>query len=64
MSRNGEDVADASIDVQVDVVEGEGRLLAVVDVTAGREKTNVGAGQSVKHFWQLCTVLLNDDRIF
>lgn len=56
MRRNGEDVADAPIDVQVEAIELEVELLIVVEVTAGREKVKVGAGQSVRHFWQLCTI--------
>lgn len=44
VSRNGDDVADAPIDVQVEAIEAEAELLIMVDVTAGREKINVGAG--------------------
>lgn len=64
MIKNGEEVTDAPIAEQVDVTEVKVELLTVVDVTGGREKVKVGAGQSVKHFWQLGTVPLNDDRIF
>lgn len=64
MIRNGEDVTDAPTAVHVDATEVEVELLTAMDVTAGREKIKVGAGQSVKHFWQLCTVPLNDDKRF
>lgn len=65
MIRNGEDVTDAPMAEQVDdATEVDVELITVVDVTAGREKIKVGAGQSVKHFWQLGTVPLNDDKTF
>ena len=52
--RNGEDITDAPTAEHVDdATEVEVELATVVDVTAGREKINWGAGQSVKHFWQL-----------
>ena len=50
MIRNGEEVTDAPTAEQVDATEVEVELLTDVDITAGREKMKVGAGQSVKHF--------------
>lgn len=52
--RNDEDVTVAPTAEQVDAAtEVEVALVTVVDVATGREKMNCGAGQSVKHFWQL-----------